>query len=250
MRINIEKEFACCVRAMGGQVIDEVLFGNSAKPLNADFWFPEYQVISEFKCLTKNLASQPEFNRRISELLDSWIRQGLVPKPNKARVTFNIQDLPITCAKEFLDPIKRRLEVNTFKKANSQIKALKKHLDCPNAQGLLIIVNDGDYIFTPEVMCHLLSRSMRSNFSSINSVIYFSANESVTAPTIQTPSLFWVDALLPSRTPVPIELREKLKNAWVAHHSLISTESFYEIEGQSEDISKIKFASSKNSKPI
>ena len=230
MRIDVPKEFAACVRSIGGVILDDVLTGAS-KPSNADYWFPKYQVIAELKCLTENLMTKPEFNQRLSRLHSSWVKRGLIPISSEPKLTLNLRDIPTTCAREFLDPIKRRLEVNTFKKANAQIKALRKHLDTPNARGLLLLVNDGDYAFPPGMMCHLLARSMKSQHSSINSVIYFSVNEPVTVPGVMQHALFWIDAVLPNRESVDKKLREEIRSAWMSHHSgLIPDEHLYEIE--------------------
>lgn len=134
--ISVSEEVAACVRGMGGTVLDDVL----KKPdfANADYWFPEDLVVAELKCLTEDLSTSQEFGRRISALYSSWIKKGLVPAPTDARVRFNLRDLPTRCAREFLEPIKQKLQASTIKKANKQIKETKLHLGAPEAKGLLL----------------------------------------------------------------------------------------------------------------
>ena len=128
-----------------------------------------------------------------------------------------------------LDPIKRRLEVNVFKKANAQIKGIKRCLNVSNAKGLLLLANDGDHMFPPTMMAHLLARSMKEQHRSIHSAVYFSVNEFVTVPDVSLPALFWVDGLLPNRDPVPATLRELLQRSWMAHHSGLVPGPIYQI---------------------
>lgn len=227
MRIEVAKEMAACVRKLGGIVLDDSR-ENPHGP-NADYWFPDHQVVVELKCLTENLVSKREFNDRVSKLHASWVRQGLLPPTAPGKITLSLRDIPLKCAREFLDPIKRRLEVNVLKKANMQIKGTKKHLNEPNAKGFLLLVNDGDYMFPPGMMAHLLARSMKEQHKSIHSVVYFSVNEFVTAPGVPLPALFWVDGLLPNREPVPASLRQLLQQSWMAHHSSLVPGPIYEI---------------------
>jgi hypothetical protein len=227
VRIDVRKEIAECVRKLNGIVLDDLL--QNPQFSNADYWFPDDQVVAELKCLTENLASKREFNERISRLHASWVREGLLPQTAQATTTLNLRDIPLKCAREFLNPVKRRLEVNVLKKANAQIKSIKKHLNAPNAKGLLLLVNDGDYMFPPTMMAHLLARSMKGQHRSIHSVIYFSVNEFVTIPDVHLPALFWVDGLLPNRDPVPARLRQLLQESWMAHHSGLVPGPLYEI---------------------
>lgn len=241
MRIDIRKEVAACVRKLGGVVLDDSL--KNPQFSNADYWFPDYQVVVELKCLTDNLTSTQEFNNRLSRLYTSWVRQGYLPQVAHKRVRLNIREIPLKCAREFLDPIKHRLEVNVLKKANAQIKGIKKHFNQDKAKGLLLLVNDGDYIFSPDVMAHLLARSMRDQYRSINSVIYFSVNEFARVPGVSSDALFWVDGLLPNRDPVSSDFRKLFKQSWIAHHSNLSLEPISEISMNNDPniIDGIKF---------
>jgi hypothetical protein len=171
------------------------------------------------------------------------VQRGLIPPTEREKITFNIRDIPVKCAREFLDPIKRRLEVNVFKKANKQIKETKKHFNAPSAKGLLLLVNDGDCMFSPETMAHLLARSMKKEHRSIHSAVYLSVNELVTVPGVSLPALFWMDGLVPNREPVPTALRDLLQQSWVAHYSGLVPGPIYEIlmKNEPDVLENIKF---------
>ena len=59
MRIDVAREFAKCVRALNGKVLDDDF--SSRKDANADYWFPDNLVIAELKCLSANLFEQSNF---------------------------------------------------------------------------------------------------------------------------------------------------------------------------------------------
>lgn len=244
MRIDVESEFTNCVRKIDGIVSDDIFRGTDNAPKNADYWFPKYRVIAELKCLSDNLMTSSEFNRRASALYNTWVKRGDVARPADAKIKFKLKDLPKRCVREIVDPLKRRLETNTLKKANNQIKHLRKHLGEPSAKGLLILVNDGDYSYTPAMMSHLLARSLKVHYSSINSVIYLSVNESVKVPGMAEPMFFWANFVLPNREPISQNLYGELKTSWMSHYSgLVPNQSVseYEMESDSSIIDNIEF---------
>jgi hypothetical protein len=232
MRIDVAKELAVCVKQLNGTVLDEMLYRPNFA--NADYWFPGYRVVAELKCLTEDLSTKEEFNESVAVLYTSWIKRGLIPRTTQEQVQFNLRDIPTKCAREFIEPIKKRLEASTVKKANRQIKETKLHLNAPDAKGLLLLVNDGNYMLPPTMMMYLLARILRGKYSSIDSVIYFSANEMTSAPGVPTPSLFWIDGVVPGREPVEQRLRRELQTEWVKHHSRIVPGPVFELEGSPE----------------
>jgi hypothetical protein len=239
--ISVPNEIAACVRAMGGTVLDDVL----EKPdfSNADYWFPEDHVVAELKCLTEDLSTSQEFGRSISTLYSSWVRRGLVPPLAKARTKINLRDLPPRCAREFLEPIKQKLQASTIKKANRQIKETKLHLGAPQAKGMLLLVNDGNYMLPPSVMSHLLGRMLKGQYSSIHSVVYFSVNMQSTAPNMPMAGQFWIDGLVPEREPVALAFRQRLHESWMRHYSTLVPEAVLEYKGsvQPEYVDAIQF---------
>lgn len=232
MRIDVAKEVAACVRGLGGQVLDEVL--HQPNFANADFWFPAERVAIELKCLTENLASKADFNESLEQMYATWVRRGLVPCSTGDRASLNLREIPLRCAREFIEPIKKRLEVSTIKKANRQLRETKRHFEAQDAKGLLLLVNDGNYMLPPTMMAHLLSRILKGQYSNINSVIYFAVNEVSTAPGIPMPTLFWIEAIPPDREPVNDDFLMSLRKAWMQHHSRLVPDPIYEFAGSSD----------------
>ena len=242
MRIDVAKEVAACIRGIGGVVLDDVL--RQPDFANADYWFPVERVVVELKCLTENLAVKADFNVSLERLYASWVRQGLVPRSPAVPVRLNLREIPARCAREFIEPIKKRLEVSTIKKANLQLRETKQHFKAPDAKGLLLLVNDGNYMLPPTMMAHLLSRILKGKCSSINSVIYFSVNTVATAPSIPMPTLFWIEAIPPGREPVNVGFLRLLRDAWLQHHSSLVPDPIYQIAGSTHPafLDNIQFA--------
>ena len=240
MRIDIAKELATCVSRLEGIVLDEHLHQPTFN--NADYWFPAAKVVAELKCLTEDLSTKSDFNASVAALHRSWVKRGLLPRPSTERVRLDLRELPLKCAREFIEPIKKRLE-GGIKKANRQIRETKLHVDVTEAKGLLLIANDGNYMLPPSMMLHLLPRILKGQFSNINSVVYFSVNELVSTPGLKMPSLFWIDALVPTRDPVALEFRTALKTTWLKHLSDLIPAPIFEYEGiaEPEFIDNIRF---------
>jgi hypothetical protein len=227
MEIDVEKEFAKCVRDIGGIVLEDQLKNPSFS--NADYWFPKYRVVSELKRLSEDLSEKEDFKQDISELYQTWVREKLVPLAPSKVFRINTKNIPDVCTYQFLELIKKRIESSTIKKANRQIKETKDFLNAKDAKGLLLLLNDGNLAMKPDLMMHLLRRILNKQCTSISSVIYFSVNPTASAPGVNKPVLFWIDALLPGREAVDTDLRETLKNSWFDHHSKLVPGPFHEI---------------------
>lgn len=241
-RIEAANELAKCVTSIDGIVLDEFLKAPTFR--NADYWFKSENVVAELKQLEADWFSQDTFQTKLSTLYAGWIKQGTVPRPSSYPVQIELQNLPVYCAREVLDPLKRKLEVTTVKEANKQIRETKKNLNIPSAKGLLILVNEGNRALRPEVMGHLLRRILKAAHSNIHSVIYFSANELVSIPSVSMPSYFWIDWVFQSREPVARELLTKLQDAWMRHYSTLIPDPLYVLDGKSSTdlMRKINFA--------
>lgn len=242
MPIDVPTEVAACVKQLNGVVLDEVL--KNPTFANADYWFPEANVVGELKCLTEDPSANSTFTENLSKLYASWVKRGLVPPLEAKRTNINLADLPVRCTREFIDPVKKRLEASSIKKANRQIRETKKHLGAPTAKGLLLLVNDGNYLLPPSMMAHLLGRILNGQHSNISTVIYFSANMNVDVPGVSMPSQFWIDAIPPNREPIALEFRRALRTVWMSNYSKLVPGPLYETEGTAggRSINSIQFA--------
>lgn len=244
--IDIQKEFATCVNAIGGQVLDEVLVNPGFK--NADYWFPKYNVVAELKQLSENILEKDNYKKKVTEMYWRWVREGLVPRPTGNKIKFSTRNIPEKCAYEYVELFKKRLESSTVRKANTQIKETKRYFDAPDAKGLLLLANDGNLGFTPSMVAHLLARMLKNSYSGINSIIYFSANHPVSQPGIAMPSHFWIDAFVGEREQAPKELRENLQTEWMRNYSGLIEGPLYEVlmPNKAEAIDAIKFTKKPN----
>lgn len=235
MRLNVVKEFSEVARSLGARLFDDEQGPN--KPTNPDYWFPQHNVIVELKCLTEDLRSDKNFNSQVARMYREWAAKGLVPPGMKS---FSTSKIPEACAREFMNHVKARLESSVLRKANRQMKSTKASIS-PDAKGLLLLVNEGNYLFPPKVMLHLLARAINAQYHGIDSVIYASVNEPVCVSAYSEPVRFWIDGTLRSRNPPPLAFREMLANAWMAHLSRVSGEPIIELAGTSEMIERMEF---------
>jgi len=226
-QIEIEKEFAKCIKAINGVLLDEMYRDSPSS--KADYWFPEWRVVAELKILSQNTTEKKDFRQQVTALYQSWVNRELVPPLTKRRTLFNLKDIPVQCAYEYLDIIKKRLEFSTIKKANRQIKITKQSLNAPDAKGLLLLANDGNLMMKPDMMAHLVVRIIKGQYSSIHSVIYFTANQVAAVPGVPLPALMWIDGVLPDREPIPLSLRQRLVDCWLNHHASLVSDPCYRL---------------------
>ena len=219
MRLNIEVEFAECVRAAGGQIVDEIL----PEPRgfkNADYLFRDERVVAELKCLEKDVVKTVEFNDKVLTLCRDWERDGLFRPPGAGPFVLKVHELPEACARSFLELIKKPLE-SVVKKANRQIRETRDHFGMPEAKGLLLLANDGNLSLELDVVVWLLNRILANQFSCIHSVIYFTANFPASVPNIPMPAMQWLPAIIPKREPVDKALEHRIRDAWFNRHATL-----------------------------
>lgn len=246
MRIDVPVELATCVRKLNGIVGDDI-FKGPKDPKNADYWFPEFNVIGELKCLTENLLEKKSYKDRLDKMYKSWIQRGLITPLKPPNTTLNLQDIPEQCAWEYLKPVKRQLE-DYLGEANRQIRKTKEFFGAPEAKGIVFFANDGNYIFPPKMMAYLLNKTTKGQFSNINSVIYFSANEPTIVPGRPAPSLFWIDIGFPDRERVELSFRDSMHDTWMNRYADIVKGPAITFSGSAEWIDKMDFASTKNTR--
>ena len=208
-------------------MLDEVLV-NPTFP-NADFWFSDAGVVAELKCLSQNYFSRESFRASLSGKYRSWVDRRLVPPLGPGKTTVNLADLPVQCANEVLNLLKRKLETSTLRKANRQIRKTQEHFNAKGATGLLLLVNDGNLALPPNMVRTLVARSLKNQYRCINTIIHFSVNEQVRVPGVNMPTLFWAQWSFGDRRKVDQDFLEQLRSAWFAHHSAIVEGGIYEI---------------------
>lgn len=219
-RIDVEREVARVVKAVGGQVLDETLPAQRDFE-NADYAFPREQVVAELK-RCEEIVHDEGFIARGSSLFQQfrakWQREGRndIPLLLGSTVRINVSDFPEEFQLAWSALLQERL-VPTLRKANAQIKATRARLNMPQALGLLLFAIDGDIDVTLEGLLHVTDRLLRRNrYSCLNGFIFFSANYA-----IRLPGRPWIRPFLfagkDDRPSVPMPFKVGLGSAWAQH---------------------------------
>lgn len=170
-------------------MLDDVLV--KPKFENPDFWFPEFNVYAELKCLSEDLISDKQFQDTVRDMITKWTREG---KVRFGRGEYRpLSALPKECQEELFQRLKRKVE-RVVAKANSQVKSAKAELGHPDASGMLILVNDGNMLMQPGMLVGLISRcvSNPNQFTSLQSVILATINETVSTPDRRGNNWMWL----------------------------------------------------------
>ena len=149
-------------------------------------------------------------------LYDKWVKQGLIPDAFFRPTVIETKNLPMKCQLDVANLLKRPVE-QRIKEANRQIKQTKEYFDLPEAKGLLLLVNDGNYSLESNAVMYLVSRCIKTQFTAIHTVIYFTVNLLADMPGVDRDVLIWLNA---PRVPGEVMPREFLDTLRDGFHSL------------------------------
>jgi hypothetical protein len=152
--------------------------------------------------------------------------------------------LPRECARELVAIFKDRIERTLLRKANLQIKETKKELDHPNTVGLLLLSNEGNFAFDPAMMAHVLYHSFGAKFSSIEHVIFFSANLEVENPATKLSGPRFISIRFPNRRQPTDAFLQRLGSRWYETLSAVTGKTFPPFnftESSPTDIDQLRF---------
>lgn len=243
--IDIQEEFGRFVREFGGKVVEDSLAPQQRDFSNADYVFERQNVVAELKVLTRDQSGDPVLYEKLQGLYLSAVAGGLVG-PVFGTLSVNTKDFPELLQRQFLDAHKAPI-ATLIKKANKQIKATKHHLGMPDAKGLLILFNDGNFRLDHDVVAYLLHRVLGSDFSSINSIFYGTANLWSEAPwttDLVTPLVTFTRSGLP---PVEAAFLNELVQRWHMYVDTLrgSPSKFIEVAPTHEALSQMTLSRAK-----
>lgn len=226
--IAIEKEFDHCVRQTGGIKISDIV-GSAPDFLNADYLFNEYDIIAELKCLEDDKIKDNQLRDKTSKIYERYLKEGKAPVVVFGEARLSTEGFPDEFRQEIGELY--RLSIHSvIKKANQQIRQTKEKLKKESSHGLLILVNDGHTILEPaHAMWVLRETFKRYSFSSIDSVIYFTANQRAEIAGINKDILVWIQAHRSPENKCPNQLLDRLKRNWLKHFEDITGEPVAEI---------------------
>lgn len=237
-KIDIEAEMKACARRLGAIVADDT--PGAAKHPNADFWFAKDHVVAELKCLSENWFERSSYNEWLQGRYVEWVRRGLAKPVRTRSAVVNLADLPRACYLEVLELVRKRME-GYLKTASKQIQATRRAVDDPQARGLLLLANDGNFGIVPGMVRDVLVSSL-PKYSGINTVLHFVANMPSELPGIDKDILYWCQwSRAGIRRPVAGEFLDRLKDEWFATLERAMQESIPSLGNEDFDVAELKF---------
>jgi hypothetical protein len=217
---TIEATIDEVVRLAGGQRVHALLPANFQQSKNADYFFSTENVIAELKSLQQE-SFDLDYRQKMNEMTQDWMRRGLIYAFGRPAIT--LRTLPPPCQHEWMRLLTLPLQTNVISVANTQIKETKKILNKPEAQGLLIIANEGNPDFEPYNLMLLVANILKKRkpdgslqYSSIHAVSALSYRLLVSSPRIPGPAFFWLNGQRPTCSDTLRELQARLETAWYA----------------------------------
>lgn len=214
--MEVEGSFNEFVEDFGGELVSKLLEGKGHRPRNADYFFCNRTIVSELKCLEKNYFNDRNIGAKLTAIANRWVGEGLLRPEHMKDGRFQTDDLPRQCAVEmfkvFSSPVREAI-----KKANKQIKETKEYFEVPNAKGLLILANDGNYSINPKLMIQILGNLLATDYTGLDSFIFFTPNMRAYTPQIDRQFNVWISG--PTRSSanaVEPEFLSEIHQGWVS----------------------------------
>jgi len=188
---DIEKLFSEFVEFYGGKVIDK-LEENLTNRANADYLFNKPSTIAELKTFQKDLFSGADDLPKIESLFKKWLAEKTITDKQFREYAFQGKPLPSKCNSDIIEIASRTIE-RAIKKGNKQIQESKNTLNKAFANGILFLINDGNYFFSNEgfisIICNLIGRKFVK--SSFDVIIYITINQVTTKPGSELDYSLW-----------------------------------------------------------
>lgn len=193
--IGVEESFSQFVRHFGGELVGELMPKNKDLPLNADYFFRKDVVIAELKCFQKDLFSNSSDVERILQIIKRHADDGSVSGHTGLRWALGQEKIPREYYRDMLRLARRTIEA-AIRKAKEQIQYTKDYLRVPQANGLLLLANDGNFFLQSHEFFGLTCRIMQERFlrSSVDGFVYFTVNMPARLPEHEREMLIWAPA--------------------------------------------------------
>ncbi|HAW57809.1 MAG TPA: hypothetical protein DCX03_02140 [Bacteroidales bacterium] len=190
--IEVESFFNEYVEYFGGQVISKREDNLDDRP-NADYLFKSEKVIAELKCFQKDLFNNEEDISRIMNFLDRWVERKLIKQADKLKIILGSKKLSIECYYDLLSACTKTID-RALHKANKQIQESKRTFSLPDAKGLVLLCNDGNYFVQNDIFLGLIANLMSKKYieSDIDGFVYFTINQVSTIPNSGLDWQLWV----------------------------------------------------------
>lgn len=189
--IPVEASFNEFVKEVGGELVGDLIPKDPNQPKNADYLFTKSNVVVELKCFEKDLFNTPEDVPRIGKIIERHNEK--VTGSEAIQWLYRRRPAPKEYRRDMLSLARRQIE-GTVRTANKQIQATKEVLNIPDARGLVLLANDGNYFLEPMQAFYLIIQVMIEHFMdcSIDGFVYFSVNVAAEDPRTDRELMFWM----------------------------------------------------------
>lgn len=189
---SVEEYFSEFIEFYGGKVIEKMEENLADRP-NADYLFEKTELIAELKCFEKDVFSGKDRFPKMERLFTKWTNKKMISDAQLRDYAFKGAPLPINCSKDMIEVASKTIE-RAIHKGNKQIDTSKLTFKIPNSNGVLFLVNDGNYFFTNEqflgIISNILGRKYRN--PSFDVIIYLTINQTSRIPTSYLDYTVWM----------------------------------------------------------
>ncbi len=220
--IEIEPAFDSFVRSFGGVVLSDKIGVNPTFE-NADYVFPDQEIVAELKCLKVNKLNDPTYMGKIADLWQRWRNSGFVTGDTPETILLN--ELPPQCASELVSVTSRPLK-RVIEKANRQIRETKATLNLPSYKGLLLLANDGNFALPPNTLHQLVGEVLTDSYTSINCFVLFSVNMIAQVPKVEFPCRVWMPNFRSESESIPSDVMGSIRDGWHEFHEKITDQTY------------------------
>ncbi|MBZ0202878.1 MAG: hypothetical protein K8I03_07670 [Ignavibacteria bacterium] len=141
--LDVEFHFDIFVKDYGGKLISDII-DSPPSFKNADYIFERDGVVAELKCLKKNIFEDKNYIYKLNQLITKWYLKGWMSNFDVSKWSLGNQNLTDKCLNDFIRLAKPLLE-DSLRKANKQLKETIENLELNEYEGIVVIVNDGNY---------------------------------------------------------------------------------------------------------
>lgn len=209
--VDAEEFFTDFVHKNKGELVAN-RFSHPPKFYNADFYFPENNVITELKCLKTDFPLLPDYQAKVFNLIEKAVKNGAVNQDVIWGKQSYTNEFTAQYYRIFKSPIQRILE-----KANKQIKNTKKELELESAEGLVILVNDGLYGVAPLATVSIIAKILTHLYTSIDGFVYLTLNKYLEFSDDDYARLLWIPCYSERASSSLPEFVNDLGRKWFKH---------------------------------
>ena len=172
-KIEVEETFTNFIRTFrNGDIISRFASNIPNGSLNADYYFPSDNVIAELKTLEVDALDLKEIDRRIMASY-KWLGYNL---EDYTDFLFGRTYLPDDVNQRVFSSISRPV-IDCVGKASKQISSTRRLIGKPDAKGLILIANSGNFGFPPvQLMNTILKGFDRLTEREKDGIVYFTPN--------------------------------------------------------------------------